>query len=146
MDSRGFWIQRWLEGGEFCKPVEGALYLFPQRLIWQWIDENIEKRAWSVASFVPNALFHEEGKPCLPRELLKRYGDREEVRRHFSANYSSESWTGPLSLHYKNKRQKLLEFKELENDSNVLLWIDEYISYLGSQIEQAEIGEEREDF
>jgi hypothetical protein len=61
------------------------------------------------------------------------------------ANFSTEGWTGPESLHLQNKKQKLLDFREEEDNKNVRRWIDGYVSQLEQRIEQARIIEERED-
>jgi len=123
---------------------EGALLLFSPNIICEWVDEDIENRAWYLASFVPKGLFYEEDKLCWAREVLVRYGNREDVRRNLWANCSTESWWGPESLHLQDKRQKLLDHKDKESNETVRQWIDEVIKSLSHRIEQAEITEERE--
>jgi len=76
--------------------------------------------------------------------MLVRYGDREEVRRGFSANYSTEGWAGSASVHFEAKMKELLRFKETETNLNVTRWIEEYIESLEKDIERARIMEERE--
>jgi hypothetical protein len=143
MDSRAFHIKEWLRGGEFFREKEGALSIIPLEAIWKWVDEDVEKRARYLAVFVPNTLFREQGKVCLARETLARYGHREDVRRNLMANFSTEGWSGPASSHYQEKKQRLLDFKKEEDDENVKRWIDEYASSLSDDIERAEIEEER---
>jgi len=146
IDSRAFHIKEWLRGGRFFEEKEGVLILIPHEEIWKWVNEDVENRAWYLATFVPKALFHEEGKLCLAREVLVRYGDREDVRRYLMANFSTEGRWGPASLHYQNKKEFLLEFKKKETNQNVIDWIDEYVSVLEEEIEMARIGEERRGF
>lgn len=146
IDSRAFHIKAWLRGGEFFEAEEGALPAISLEKIWEWVDGDIEKRARYLAHFVPPRLFRQEGKVCLAREVLVRYGTREDVRSNLRANFSSEGWTGPASLHYQGKKQGLLAFKEGESDENVRRWIDEYVTALNQQIEQAKIEEERRGF
>ncbi|OFZ67522.1 MAG: hypothetical protein A2328_01560 [Bdellovibrionales bacterium RIFOXYB2_FULL_36_6] len=62
------------------------------------------------------------------------------------ANFSTEGWSGPASLHYQKKKQHLLEFEKEENNENVKRWIDEYVSSVDKRIEQTKIEEEREGF
>jgi hypothetical protein len=81
----------------------------------------------------------------LAREVLCRYGNRQDVRHSFSANYGTEGWSGPASLHYETERQQLLDFEKDEDNPNVKLWIDEYAASLDKQIEREKIEEERED-
>ena len=146
IDSRAFHIKEWLRGGNFFEEKEGAIVLIPQEVIWKWVDENVENRAWYLASFVPKKLFREEGKTCLAVEVLVRYGQREDVRRNLTANFSTEGWWGSESLHYQTKKQHLLDFKKNEDNENVKRWIDEYVSLLDRYIEQAKIEEERDNF
>jgi hypothetical protein len=82
----------------------------------------------------------------LAREVLVRYGARKDVRSNLMNNFSSEGWTGPASLHYQQKKQQLLDFKKEEDNENVKRWIDEYVSILNQEIEQAKIEEERRGF
>jgi len=62
------------------------------------------------------------------------------------ANFSTEGWSGPASAHYQEKKQWLLDFKKEETDTNVKLWIDEYVKDLQWQIDHAKVREEREAF
>lgn len=120
--------------------------LVPSEEVWRWVDADIEKRAWYVASFVPPLLFRTPEKLCLAREVLVRYGDREDVRGSLMANFSTEGWTGPESLHYEKKKQRLLDFRKEEQNEKVRRWIDGYVAALNKQIEQAKVREEREDW
>jgi hypothetical protein len=145
VDSRAFHITHWLRGDFFDTPGEaGALSLIPLDAIWAWVDEDVAKRAWYVTNFVPKQLFRKEGVACLAREALIRYGGREDVRRNLMANFSSEGWSGPQSLHLEAKKRELLAFKAGETEANVKRWIDEYVEVLNRQIERARIEEERE--
>jgi hypothetical protein len=146
IDSRAFNLSRWLRGGEHYELVEGAIQLIPQELIWMWVDQDIERRAWYLASFVPNRLFREEGKVCFAREILVRYGDRENVQNNLVSNFTTEGWSGPASLHYSTKKEGLLAFKDKETDAKVRRWIDEYVRLLTQQSDRARIEEEREDY
>jgi hypothetical protein len=78
--------------------------------------------------------------------LLVRYGNREDVRRNLAANFSSEGWVGPSSLHYETKKKSMMEFRQAESDPNVRLWFDEFTESLGRAIERARVEEERDDF
>jgi len=145
IDSRAYRITDWLRGDRFDTQGEtGALPLIPQETIGDWVDENVEKRAWYVASFVPKQLFRNKDIPCLAREVLVRYGNREKVRTRLMANFSSEGWSGPQSEHLERKKHNLLEFKQGETDGHVKRWIDEYVENIDRQIERARINEERE--
>jgi hypothetical protein len=150
IDKRAFELREWLRGGgnffDEDDNAQGALSFIPVEMIWAWIDDNVEARAWYVASFVPKALFREEGKVCLAREVLVRYGNREDVQRNLTANFSTEGWKGPESLHLEKKKQRLLEFGKNETNLRVRHWIDEYVASIDRRIERVKIEEEREDF
>ena len=148
--SRTLALERWLRGSNFSsssstEEEEGTLSLIPREDIWDWVDRDVENRAWYFAyRLVPHTLSVEEWPNSLARATLVRYGKREDVRRNLRANYSTESWTGDRSLHFEQKREKLLRIGETESDANVKLWIDEYVEELDARIEHAKIDEERE--
>jgi hypothetical protein len=146
IDGRAFHITKWLRGGSFAigDPLqEGGLGTIPINKVWEWIDEDVENRAWYLATFVPPLLIAPEGHVSLARELLVRYGDRDDVRRNLQANFSTEGWMGNASDHYKTKKESLSEYREKEDDPNVRRWLDEYIADLERDIERFKIEEER---
>lgn len=143
---RAHLIKDWLRGEDaWGREQAGALSLIPMEAVWRWVDGDVEARAWYLASFVPKLLFREEGRACWAREVLIRYGKREDVRRNLIANFSTESWWGSESSHLQNKRQQLLDFREGEENESVRQLIDEYVSELERRVERARITEERED-
>ncbi len=146
LDTRRLYIRRWLHGENDPGNIKsnGALLLIPLEVIWQWVDEDVEQRASNVAGFVPKSLFRIEGQICVAREVLMRYGDRDDVRQEFSANYFTGFWWGPESRHYEEVKRTLLELKEGEENDNVSLWIDEYVAGLDDYIHAAKIREERD--
>ena len=145
IDARAFYIKDWLRGRGLFEEKEGSLTSFTKEMIWQWVDEDIDRRAWYLASFVPKVLFRSEDRICWAREVLIRYGDRKDVQSNLIANFSTEGWSGPASLHYENKKKNLLEFRESEDNANVKRWIDNYVSELDRMIEREKISEERMD-
>ena len=77
------------------------------------------------------------------REVLIRYGEREDVRSNLRA-IPMEMWTGDTSSHLDRKRKNLIEIQNNDNDGNVQLWIDEYLDQLEKGITDAQVEEERE--
>lgn len=146
IDSRAYNIKEWLRSDGIFEEKEGSLATFNPDEVWKWVDEDVENRAWYLASFVPKVLFRQEGKTCWARELLVKFGNREDVQNSLIANFSSEGWTGPASQHYQQKRNGLLEFKEKEDNENVKQWIDRFANGLDKQIEHEKIIEERRGF
>ena len=124
--------------------VSGALAFFSPEKVWEWVEADIKKRPWYVAYFVPKILFKVEGKFCWAREVLAKYGDRNDVRKEMGANFYTEGWSGPASLHYQQRKNQLIDFKKSEDNENVKRWLDEMIDSLNKQIEHEEIQEERE--
>jgi hypothetical protein len=146
IDSRAFHIKQWLRGDEFSRKKGGVLQLIPLRKLWEWVDEGMPKRARYLASMVPKVLFREAGRICLAREVLARYGDRDDVKNEMMANFSTEGWRGPESSHLSGKKEDLLNFKQGETNRNVRRWIDEYIGIMDREIKRARVREEREVF
>jgi len=147
LDSREFHIRQWLRGeqafrGDFQL---GALSFLPSEEIFKWVDEDIENRAWYLSYFVPPIFFIHEDELCWTREVLVRYGEREDVKSNLVANFSTEGWVGPESVHYRNKKDHLLEYKKAETNEKVKSWIDYYVSILDHEIERARIMEERDE-
>lgn len=141
-DERVIPLRMWLSGE--ATYVDGnPVKQVPPDWLWDWVEQDEENNAILAAMIVPSRLFHSETETCLARELLKRYGDREEVRNTFSGNYGTESWSGPTSEHYREKKEQLEEFREEESNENVLLWVNSTISKLEDDISQAEKYEER---
>ena len=139
-------IFQWLRGEKWTfgrEPTTVPLIFIPDNLVWNWVKSDIPNNAKVIARLVPSELFHKEGEKCFARELLVRYGDREDVRQELIVNFCSGSWTGPASMFYSNKMKDALDYKEHETDKNVLLWVDEYISSLDLSIKEALLREER---
>ncbi len=144
--SRTISLAKWLREADLSETEKekGALTLIPREKIWEWVDSDVENRAWYLASeFVPKTLLIEEWKDSLARDILIRYGDSEDVRSTLISNYSTEGFWGPASLYYEKKLQKLVDIQNSDNEEKVNLWINEFIPYLKEQIEHAKIYEER---
>ena len=149
LEARDFFLEQWLKEGDsedtFSTIEEkGALIFIPHEKIWEWIDEDVEERAWYFAyRLISKTLSADEWPNSLVRAFLVRYGEREEVRDNLQANYSTEGYSGKHSLHLDEKRERLLCIKAGEKDRNVKRWLDEYIQKLKEKTERARIREER---
>ena len=142
--QRPMMMREWL-GGSVNRV--GALSYIPAESIWQWIDQDVENRAGYLARCIPKTLFHGNDRVCLARELLVRYGNRDDVRRSFHMNYSTGVWRqSPMSQSYQETKENLRAFQKDEIDPNVIRWIDEHIERLKRDIKRAEIEEERYGF
>lgn len=139
-------FEQWLREADLLEveKEKGAISLIPQEEIWQWIDEDLEGRGGYVAfRLIPKSLQPERWENSLMREVLIRYGEREDVRRNLRAN-PMEMWTGDTSTHLDRKRKNLIQIQKTDNDGNVQLWIEEYIDQLEREIKNAQVEEERE--
>ena len=140
-------LDRWLREGDISETEKGkgALTLIPREKIWEWTDDNVEKRACLIARrLVPKTLMKEEWPTSLARATLTRYGEQKKVRQSLIANYSAGVWSGPASSRYETIKQSMLHIKSSEDNENVKRWIDEYVEALDNYIEDAKIDEERE--
>ena len=133
---------QWLRGDLFVGQRNEFLSLVPREELWEWVDQNLEKRAWYLASFAPPNL----NPNSLARDVLIRYGDRPDVKRNLMGNFSTEGWAGPASGHYAQKKHGLQALLEGETVPRVRAWIEEYIARIDESIRQAQVGEEREEF
>ena len=142
--SRTFALERWLAGGESSE--EGAFTLIPREKIWEWVDEEPEKRSVYLARrVVLTPLSAETWPTSLERGLLVRYGHVVgDLGGTLMSNYAMGGWHGPASLHYEGIKEELLRIKTGENEENVKRWIDDYVDSLKRDyIEPARIDEER---
>jgi hypothetical protein len=148
IDRRAYQLKEWLNGGIGFDEQKNiaALEYFKLEDIFQWVDANVEKRAWYVASMAPKKLFRDSEKPCIAREILVRYGKRKDVKDNLHANFMSEGWRGPASVHLENKKNMLLEYRTKEDNDNMLAWIEEFVASLNQQIEVEKMREEREGY
>jgi hypothetical protein len=150
MEEKGYFIfKQWLSANSFFGASDSPSPLLEKiklDILWKWIDEKPNERAWFIASLVPNNFTNESGKVCLTRELLIRYGDRDDVKRNLMANFYTEGWSGEASIHYQKKLTNIKPFRENETDPNVIRWLDLYIDQLKASIESAKTGEEREEW
>ena len=135
LDSRAFQLRQWLH--------KGASQLIPADKIWQWVEGDVEKRAWYSALLVPQIFPGEGGFNA--REILVRYGHRDDVRSNLRANFGTEMWWGAESQHFQQKKDWLLGLKKSETNPNVRQWIDEYLESVNWHINRAKVEEERED-
>jgi hypothetical protein len=146
-DSRTFRIMDWLPWGIFSfedGDQPGELPHIPIEELWRWIDEDIADRAWYVARFVPKGWVKTPGFLNLAREILIRYGTREDVRSSLMSHFSSgDIIVGNISEYYVKRREEVLSYKDGESNANVLRWINEFIDELDRIIEIHRIGEER---
>ena len=144
--SRKFALEQWLREGSSWGREESkaALLHMPNELIWEWIDEDTENRAWYFANkLVPKTYSVKEWKASLVREFLVRYGSHEEVRHSLMSNYLSGVSFGPASSNLKAKKERLLQIRDIDSNENVTHWVDEFVAGLEAQTGWERMREER---
>lgn len=151
MEDKGYFIfKNWISTNPFFSGDDQVNTSLLQKIkletLWAWIESDIDKRAWYIASLVPKIFSNEPGEICLAREILIRYGDRKDVRRNLLSNFFSEGWSGLDSEHHQKQLDSILPLRDRETEPNVLRWLDEYIERRRQAIERAKIEEEREDY
>ena len=139
-------LEQWLREGGFSdrETAIPALMRMPRQRIWEWVDADTKNRAWYLTPCVPKPLSPEEWKTSLAREVLGRYGSRREVRGALIGNYLTDTWLGPPSVHYQEKQDYLSQIRNIEDNENIIDWIDEFVEGLNGVIRDEKIQEERE--
>jgi hypothetical protein len=138
-------IIQWLHGeNHFGMRRLGALDLFPPELLFAWLENDVEERAWRVAyGFVFPTLAPNSQGLSFARELLVRYGERDDVQRNLMANFDTGGWMGNASDYYAGNLEGLNNYRKTEQHPKVLTFIDQYSSVLKKRIEESRIEEER---
>jgi hypothetical protein len=136
----------WLNGG--IGGFDGTMAVppiaeFPLQLILDWIEESPEERAPMIAHCAPRSLDDEFGG-ALTRALLSNYQAIDGVLSSISCILHSEGWSGPRSQHYRKKRARFRKWLAIGFDARVDSWIENELINLDTEIESAEISEERE--
>ena len=128
----------WFEHNQ-NKPIERI----PVDIILSWVELDAELRAPIVARHILSDLYDKHEKPLLAREILVRFGTNEKVSDALTANELSFSWSGSEEDALKSKLEKMHSYKAIENESNVVCWIEYMIDLLERKIVEAHIREER---
>jgi hypothetical protein len=145
LDGRGWEITNWLRGGLFEGGAESVPFdALPIADVLDWVAANPEKRAILAVSISPKRIEDIRKDDSIVRQLLIRYGDREDVRRSLEGSFSTEGWRGPASAHFAEKMRRLENLLKEEQHPRVIEWLRTYVSHLSQQIEYERVREERE--
>ena len=139
-------LEQWLREGGFSdrETAKPALTRMPRQKIWEWVDADTKNRARYLTPCVPKPLSPDEWKTSLAREVLVRYGNQKEVRGALIGNYLTDTWHGPPSVHYQEKQDYLSQIRDIEDNADIIDWIDEFVEGLDPVIRDEKIHEERE--
>jgi hypothetical protein len=144
-ENAHYGLTDWLRGGDhFGDQSEGILGNFPRSLVLDWIAGDARTRAPHIAHFVPKDVIRQKWPGSLWRDLLVLYGDQRSVRSALEANYFSEGWTGPSSLHHAQKAKELNEILAVETSSHARAWLREMLRRRQRMFEKETVLEERQ--
>jgi hypothetical protein len=141
IDRRAFHLKHWIDNSHaFDERRPNFLDSVPREELWKWVDADVEHRAWYLAHLVAPIL----APGSLARDVLLRYGQREDVQSNLRANFETGGWMGSESSHREGKRRAMELILVEEKETNVRDWIIKYIDLLTQRIEHAKVEEERE--
>lgn len=134
----GTWhLLNWLGGGRWVgEKDEAGLNAIPTDMVFEWVDEDADDRAWILAEHCPPLVSRPDESPTFARQLLERYGWIEKVRSSLHANNFSEGWSGPASEHYSQKLKNLDASLTVETNDDVRIWLKEHKEQLARSIER----------
>ena len=144
--ARGTWqLLNWLRGDQSrVSESEAGLGAIPTSMAFAWIDADIAQRAWLLAEYCPPGVSKLGEAPTFAREMLERYGAREDVRSSLHANHFTGSWRGSASEHYAPKLADLKTQLDAETNDHVRMWLKEHRNKLQQTIEHQQEQERRE--
>lgn len=120
------------------------LKFISETYLWEWIEENPDDAPYILAQMIP---LH-ESEPILhplARKLLIKYPADEDIASLIYANWHSEGFSGPESLHFENKLQIAEKWAE-DPEPLVVSWVKKEVEYLKERIKIAKIREEERGF
>jgi hypothetical protein len=140
-----FGIQHWLRcGGDrgWGDDSPGAIRFVPSSKLFAWVDEDIVGRGGWLIDTLPKTL---DRTPAgrLTRDFVARYGKIDSLCRSLWFHFRSREWCGPASDYCRKLREEAREWLVDEKNQTVIRWTENYIDGLGSEIQRAEIEEER---
>lgn len=133
-----FHIQAWLRGNSF----KGALMYFNRQMVWNWVEDDPNKRVAYLAIMVPELLENN----YWVRELLIRYGDCKKILDILKSNFFTDMWKGSIKQYYQQKKQSLIEIMSQETNQNIKDWFEDLIAELDNKIDYCTQIEERDKY
>ena len=142
-----YWLQQLLDReNSDSNQIPSVLSVVPVESVISWCEEQPEFGPSFVASCINILeLIDEKQQPSdLFVALLVRFGDDEGMVSALRANISTRGWSGSLVPHLENDKKGLTSLLGHEN-SNVKLWVEDYITYIDKQIAAESIRDEERD-
>jgi hypothetical protein len=145
-DLLGWNLTNILKGdyGSFRGEKNSLLGLIPETHIWKWLEENSDKASYILARMIP---LHESEPVLHPlaRKLLLTYPNNKDVASVLSANWHTEGWDGPMSLHCREKLQ-IAEDWARDPEPSVANWACNEVKHLEEEVKVWKRREEEGNF
>jgi hypothetical protein len=144
-DRERYGILHWLGDGRSLgfNSDTGPIHDIPESVLFEWVDSDIEENGQMLCDTLAKTLDGtKQGR--LTRNFIARYGSHEPISKALYGRFWSRSWSGSESEMYRRLREEARDWLVGENDKNVRRWVEDFIHYLASDIERAELNEERE--
>lgn len=132
----------WLGDNGFDENSRAAITFLPAEEIIDWVKENKEERQWLIYQMLPKTLDKDEGGQ-ITRLFIDAFYDDDIIKSLFT-HFHMGSWSGPESDYLSKKRDSARRWMSEISSLNIQLWLGQYIDYLSSCIESAQIKEERQ--
>lgn len=137
LDQRALQLLAWIGAGGGSRSV-GAKRVAAALVPWivAWVEEDPPGRAGRMARHLP---------PIFPaiRGFVARFGDREDVRNGLATVFVAGVFRGSVASYYADKKKEAQALSKGEEDMNVLLFLDHYVSFLEDRMEGGAAAEER---
>ena len=121
--------------------------VFNKNDIFDWINEDIEKRAITVSRFVPrDYISYDKGEDSFTKEFIQRYGNMKDVREWVSDTLNTGSSTGSLVAIFDERVNLCKQYLKNESDKNIKKFLEEHLEACVNNLQKYKEYEERDLF
>ena len=120
---------------------KGAISYMPELEIINWVKEDRENRLWLIEGILPKTLDENSGG-LLTRHFIEEFGN-DQLDSSLFVHFHMGSWSGPESAYLSKIRDSARKWISEIKSTKIQIWLGKFIDYLSSQIEIAQIREER---
>lgn len=140
-----FALQHWLRKESHRLPGNdspGPIQYVPSSTLFEWVDANIGEHGRWLTGVLPRTL-DQSTAGRLTRDFVAKYSHNSQIASALYLRFSSHSFWGKASNHYRMLREKAQLWLTGEKDMTVVQWVENYIDGLTDAIDRSEIDEER---
>jgi hypothetical protein len=121
--------------------------VFNKNDIFDWINEDLEKRAITVSRFVPrDYISYDKGEDSFTKEFIQRYGNMKDVREWVSDTLNTGSSTGSLVAIFDERVNLCKQYLKNESDKNIKKFLEEHLEACVNNLQRYKEYEERDLF